>query len=141
MTGIADRLERLFDDDWNGNAPSTTTHLVRPEYGIHDRDLADELRGPDLSREPAGRPRAIFPAATFTIDDVVAAPPSVAVWWTMRGTHEGPLFGVEPTGRRVELSAIEIDRFDGGLLRETWTQSDQPGRMELVGALPTDGEP
>jgi predicted ester cyclase len=54
----------------------------------------------------------------------------------MHGTHEGPFMGVEPTGREVTLPAIEFDRFEDGLLVETWTQSDQLGLLEQLGAWP-----
>lgn len=141
MSDLTDRLERLYDGVWNGNDPSVVSDLVHPDYAIHDRDLADELGGPELYRELAARTRTIFPDAAFALEDVVAAPPSVAVRWTMRGTHDGPLFGVEPTGREVTLAAVEINRFEDGLLRETWTQSDQLGLMHQVGALPGDRQP
>ncbi|AFO56489.1 putative cyclase [Natrinema sp. J7-2] len=71
---------------------------------------------------------------TVTIDDLMAADEKVALRWTMTGTHEGgPLFGVEPTGQEVELTAIEINRFEDGKLIETWTQSDQLGLMQQLG--------
>lgn len=129
-------LERLFEDVWNGEDPGTADELVHDEYVIHDRDLADELRGPELYRALADATREIFPDASFAIEDSVAEGDRVAVRWTMTGTHEGPAFGVEPTGRRVELPAVEINRFQDGRLAETWTQSDQLALLEQVGALP-----
>jgi len=60
----------------------------------------------------------------------------VALRWTTTGTHDGALFGAEPTGSEVELAGIEIDRFESGLLAESWVQSDQLGLLEQVGALP-----
>lgn len=131
-------LERLFEDVWNGENPDTADELVHDEYLIHDRELADELRGPELYRALANATREIFPDASFTIEDSVAEADEVALRWTMTGTHEGPAFGVEPTGERVELPAVEINRFEGGQLVETWTQSDQVGLMEQVGALATE---
>lgn len=44
--------------------------------------------------------------------------------------------GVEPTGCEVTLPAIEFDRFEDGLLVETWAQSDQLGLLEQLGAWP-----
>jgi predicted ester cyclase len=129
-------LERLFEDVWNGERPATADELVHERYLIHDRDLAEELRGPELYRALASGTREAFPDATFAIEDVVAAGDEVALRWTMTGTHEGPAFGVEPTGRTVELSAVEIDRFEDGLLVETWSQSDRLGLLEQLGALP-----
>jgi predicted ester cyclase len=71
---------------------------------------------------------------TFTIEDILGADEKVALRWTMTGTHEGgPMFGVEPTGQEVELTAIEINRFEDGKLIETWTQSDQLGLVQQLG--------
>ncbi len=129
-------IERLYEDVWNGKHPNTAEELVHDAYAIHDRELAEELQGPDLYNALASSTRELFSDLTFTIEDVVAADDEVALRWTMVGTHDGPLFGVEPTGEQVELTAIEINRFEDGQLLETWTQSDQLGLMEQIGALP-----
>lgn len=127
-----ERLERLFDGVWNGEDPDVANELVAPDYVIHDRDLADEMRGPELYRALATGTREVFPDATFVIEDTVAAGHQVALRWEMTGTHEGSLFGEDPTGREVRLPAIEIDRFEDGLLVETWAQSDMLGLKEQV---------
>jgi predicted ester cyclase len=129
-------VRRLFEDVWNGANPDTSADLVHDDYTIHDRDLADRLAGPELYTALATGTREAFPDATFTIDDVVADGDTIAVRWTMTGTHEGPLADEEPTGRTVELAGMEFDRFTDGLLRETWTQSDQLGLLRQVDALP-----
>lgn len=132
-------IERLYEDVWNGKTPNTAAELVHDAYVIHDRELAEELQGPELYNALASSTRELFSTLTFTIEDVVAADDEVALRWTMVGTHDRPLFGIEPTGEQVELTAIEINRFEDGQLIETWTQSDQLGLMEQVGAVqPTD---
>lgn len=129
-------IERLYEDVWNGKNPNTAEELVHDAYLIHDRELAEELQGPELYNALASSTRELFSDLTFTIEDVVAADDEIALRWTMVRTHDGPLFGVEPTGERVELTAIEINRFEDGQLIETWTQIDQLDLMEQVGALP-----
>ena len=135
-TDDEERLRTLFEGVWNGADPSVADELVAPEYVIHDRDLAEELRGPDLYRALAEATRELFPDAAFTVDDTVAAGEKVALRWTMTGTHEGSVVGEEPTGRSIKLAAIEIDRFEDGQLVETWTQTDVLGLLEQVGAMP-----
>ena len=44
----ARRLETLYEGVWNGTDPGVADDVVAPAYVIHDRDLAAELRGPDL---------------------------------------------------------------------------------------------
>lgn len=129
------RIHRLYDGVWNGNDPDVADELVHPEYVIHDRELAEELRGPELYRALADSTREIFPDMTFTIEDSFAAGDEVAVRWTMVGTQDGAMVGVEPTGERVTLRAIEINRFEDGLLAETWTQSDMLSLLEQLDAV------
>lgn len=136
MNQNIERLHRLFDGVWNGEDPAVVADLVSEEYVIHDRELAQQLRGPELYRTLASMTRNGFSDMTITIEDSVAAGDRVALRWTMTGTHDGSVFGLEPTGKRIEYSAIEIDRFEDGLLAESWVQADMLGLMEQLGALP-----
>ena len=129
-----DTLTRLYEDVWNGANPDTANELVHEEYHIHERELAAEMQGPALYRALARGTRDIFPDMAFTIEDILGTDEKVALRWMMTGTHEGgPMFGVEPTGQEVELTAIEINRFEDRKLIETWTQSDQLGLVQQLG--------
>lgn len=128
-------LRQLFDGVWNGEDPDIADDLVHSEFIIHDRPIAEELRGPELYKTLARMTRESFSDMAFTIDDIIAAGDKVALRWTMTGTHNGPMFEIEPTGKLVKLSAIEINRFEDGKLIETWTQSDMLGLMEQIGAV------
>lgn len=136
MNENVERLRRLFDGVWNGEDPTVAADLVSEEYIIHDRELAQQLRGPELYRTLASTTRDGFSDMTITIEDSVAAGDRVALRWTMSGTHDGSVFGIEPTGKQIEYSAIEIDRFEDDLLAESWVQGDMLGLMEQLGALP-----
>jgi predicted ester cyclase len=83
-----ERLERLYEGVWNGANPDVAEELVAPDYVIHDRELAEELRGPDLYRTLADGTREVFPDMAFTIEDTLAAGDRVALRWIMTGTHE-----------------------------------------------------
>lgn len=55
-----------------------------------------------------------------TVDDLVGEGDRVAARWTLRGIQTGPLFGVPPSGGRVEASAFVIFRFADGKVVERW---------------------
>ena len=131
----ADVLRQLYRDVWNGANPESVHDLVHDAYLIHNREVPDGTSGPEIYRYLADSTREIFPDANFEIDDIVAAGQKVAVRWTMSGTHDGELYGLEPTGEEIELAGIEINWFTKGQLIETWTISDQLGLMEQLGAL------
>ncbi len=46
--------------------------------------------------------------------------------------------GVPPSGNRVEVSGITINRISEGKIVETWTNFDALGMMRQIGAI---GEP
>jgi predicted ester cyclase len=52
----------------------------------------------------------------------------VAIRWSAGGVHAGNLLGVPATGRRVDITGIDIFRVKDGKLAEMWQNWDQLGR-------------
>jgi predicted ester cyclase len=81
--------------------------------------------------------RNAVPDLTYTVVDQVAEGDKVVTRYTASGTHQGEFFGVAPTGNRIEMSGIQVDRFDeGSKLVEEWAQYDLLGAMRQMGAVP-----
>jgi predicted ester cyclase len=60
-----------------------------------------------------------------TFDDSVVEGDKVAVRARWKGTHTGPAFGREATGKSVEFTGIVIWRFDAdGRIDRRWAQVD-----------------
>lgn len=59
-----------------------------------------------------------------TIEDLIAEGDKVVVRVTMTGTHTGNFWGVPPTGRRINLTAIYIVRIADGKIVEHWGEED-----------------
>jgi len=111
----------------------------------HDLAYADEIFHPEFVNhyrpegqaivETPGRPAAGFqrfygrllggfPDATMRVDEQLAERDLVATRKTFRGTHTGELFGLPPSGNRVEWSFIDIMRVRDGKIVEHWTSMD-----------------
>lgn len=135
MSEHKENIRRLFAGVWDGENPDVADELVSSEYLIHDREIAE--RGPELYKALASMSREGFPDMSFTIDGMIEEDDTIAVRWTMTGTHEGSFYGEEPTGTQVEYSAIEFDRFEDGKLLETWIQADILGLMQQIDAVPS----
>lgn len=67
------------------------------------------------------------------IEDIFASGDRVVVREVNRGTHTGPLLGVQPTGRRIEFSGINIYRIENGRVAETWQHIDWHGALRQLG--------
>ena len=78
-----------------------------------------------------------FPDHHSTIEDQVAEGNLVATRSTFRGTHQGELMGMPPTGKQVTFSSINIDRIENGKIVEKWEQSDLLGMMQQLGMIPS----
>ena len=115
-----------------------------------DYDVADEIFASDYVRHDASTPvsgpdgyknfimmfRAAFPDLKFTCEDMVAEDDKVLVRWTARGTHQGELHGIAPTGRVGEINGMDLLRIVGGRIVESWPCFDALGLLRQLGAIP-----
>jgi predicted ester cyclase len=59
----------------------------------------------------------------------------VAIHSTMSGTHEGDLFGLPATGKKINVNQLQIERIENGKIIEHWRQSDDLGMMRQLGKI------
>ncbi len=130
--------------------------IVRRFWGVWEEgniDLVDELLAPDyVNRTPAtpNQPtgpegvkgvvsmfRSGIPDLRVVIEDMIADGDKVAVRYTLEGTHEGELFGVPPTGQRLTIKSIAIERVSDGKIREHWRVTDSLDMMQQLGVIPS----
>ena len=64
----------------------------------------------------------------------------VATRFTARGTHDGEIMGVPPTGREIAFTGIAISRVREGKIVEEWEVSDVLGLPRQIGGLPALAE-
>ena len=79
--------------------------------------------------------RSAFPDMTLTIEQQISEGDTVVTRWTARGTHEGELFGIAPTGKRVSVGGVVISRVIDGQLVEDYESYDVHGMMRQLGVL------
>ena len=80
----------------------------------------------DTFKETFSKAREGFPDLSITIEDVMAEGERVAARVTMHGTHSGEFQGIAPTGKRVEVRAIDMFRISNGKIVEHWGHADDP---------------
>ena len=102
-------------------------------------DYIDHRGGPagrDGFLAGLGAVRAGFPDWTSSPDDLVVEGDRVAARWTVRGTHQGPFFGIPATGRAITMQEAGILRFEGDRLAEVWRVADELSLLRQLGVLP-----
>jgi len=73
--------------------------------------------------------KTAFPDLTPTILGCCAEGDTVVTHWTMTGTHQQPLMGIQPTGKRHTFEVMSVGRFKGGKLVEGFEQWDDGGAL------------
>ena len=130
-------VRRVFQEFWNEQNEALVDELYAAGFVDHIPGLPPEfLSGPEGLKRNAASLRAAFPDAHFTIDDILADGDKVVTRWTVRGTHQGEMNGIPPTGRHVTVTAMSIDQIVGEKVVESWTIYDARGLLQQLGVIP-----
>ena len=130
-------IRRFLEEVFTAGHLELVDELFAPSYVLHDPSVPQEVHGPEGMKQYVAMYRAAYPDTRFTIEDQITEGDEVATRWTGRGTHQGELMGIAPTGRVV--TGIEIDRVAGGKIEETWVSHDALGMMQQLGIVPSPG--
>ncbi len=132
---IAQRFFEAFDrGNWDAIA-----NVCTPDYVGH-------LSGAPGPMDYAGHKQfglafqSAFPDVSHTIEDQIAEADRVVTRVTVRGTHTGNLMGLPPSGRPMAMTGISIFKIVDGRIAEEWTEFDQLGMMQQLGAIPAPGQ-
>jgi predicted ester cyclase len=99
-----------------------------------------EIRGADTMKGEIEYFRQAVPNLTYTVEDQLAEGDEAVTRWRASGTHQGEFSGVAGTGNQIEMSGIQIDRFDeSGKMIEEWPEYDLLGAMRQMGAIAETG--
>lgn len=81
--------------------------------------------------------RAAFPDLRMDVEDVIVSGDKGVARVRLTGAQQGELWGISPTGKRVDVQTIDIARFDdAGLVSEHWGVTDVMSMMQQLGVVP-----
>ena len=129
------RLVRdFYEEVWNRGNTAVAMEVFADDYVRHDLRPTDAVPGGAGQAKIAADFRAAFPDLVFTPELILADGDLVAARWTASGTHRGRWGAVEPTGKHVEFSGVNIFRVEGGKVVEIWNHRDDLGLLQQTGA-------
>ncbi len=126
---------RFLDELYNKGNTAVVDEQMAPNFVYHTAE-------PPTTRDRAGviqearMLRAAFPDLRFTIDEMLVEGDKMMVRWTMSGTHEGNLYGVQPTHKQVTWSGIGSAQMSDGKNIAWWNFPDDMGLFQQLGAIP-----
>lgn len=101
-----------------------------------DHDPADgQVPGPAGYRMFFSGMRTTFPDMTVTPETIVQDEDTIAIAYTLTGTHTGPFGKIPATGKKVKIRGMQISKFKDGKMVERWGSSDELGLLKQIGAI------
>jgi steroid delta-isomerase-like uncharacterized protein len=127
-------IRGFYDEVFRAGKLDAVDDLLYEDYEGH-RMFSDTLRGPEAFKAFHAGVSSAFPDIEYTVEDVVTDDSKAVVRWTARGTHGGPLAGVDPTGKHVTISGVSVYSIEKGRIRQSWDTMSVAGLGEQLKCL------
>ena len=135
------RTARQIFDVWDGDDLDALDDLLAEDVTLHAPEgVRGTVHGRDAYRNTLRMIRTGLPDLAFEADEVVAEGDVVMASCTFRGTHDGDLLGIDPTGAQIEVAWFGSYRFEDGRVVEVTSLPDLFGALLQLGAIDPPGE-
>jgi steroid delta-isomerase-like uncharacterized protein len=136
MIGVVgnELIARRFFEAWNGHL-EVIDELAARELEVRYPALGRTVYGRDAYKRLHADIRRRFPDLELTPDEPIVGSSHVVIEWMGSSTHLTRLFGVEPTGKRMQWSGVSIYRIQAGKVVEERGQEDMLTVLRQIGAL------
>jgi predicted ester cyclase len=127
-------VRRYYEEVVNTGAVDRLADFLSPDYA----EVHDNVRYPiglDGAEEHVRGVRRTYPDLHLTVEQQVAEAEWVVTRVTMRGTHQGEWLGIRPTGKQVEMTAVNLDRVVNGRIVEHGGAANLLGPLLAIGAI------
>jgi len=127
-------VRRYYEEVVNTGAIDEVPRFVSPNYvEVHDnKRYAIGIEG---AKEHIRGVRHTYPDLHLTAEQQIAEGEWVVTRVTMRGTHLGEWQGIEPTGKPIEVTVVNIDRVTSGRIVEHGGAANLLGPLLEIGAI------
>jgi steroid delta-isomerase-like uncharacterized protein len=131
-------IARDYIEGWNKRDWDGWRKLLHAEYTYTGGD-GQTQKGPQIGLDLGQMYAAAFPNGKLDIKHVHAVSDDVAiVEFVARGTHEGELQGIAPTGRQMELPVCMLVEVRDGQIYAEREYMDMMHMMQQLGVVPAE---
>jgi steroid delta-isomerase-like uncharacterized protein len=129
------KTQQIIADALNGRNIAAVDDAFEPDCYIHmNGGPKRDLTLSEFKDMLAGMLTA-FPDLHLTVDDQFTVDDRVATRWTIKGTHDGPLGPLGPSGKQVTIEGMIMDRYVDSKITERWELWDQAWLLQQLDAL------
>lgn len=128
---------RGFEETLNQRNLAVVDDLHVPDFVYHNASRT--INGLESFKQYLSMLLTAFPDLHVIIEDMIGEGDRVVVRFTFRGTHQGDLRGIPPTGKQVAVRGIDIICAANGKVVEEWANIDELGLLQQLGVVPVPG--
>jgi steroid delta-isomerase-like uncharacterized protein len=121
---------------WNAHDAAGVASFYAPDYVGIDSSEPGQQRGPDGVRHTVQRYLNAFPDLQLIPEQMVVNSEHAAVKLIVRGTHQGGIMRIPPTGRQTKIHGVAFVTFANGKIIEASYLWDVAGFLRDIGLLP-----
>lgn len=136
---------RWFDELFNEGDLGVADEILADDVDYHGPTslTPDDVGGPDDIKEYVELYQNAFPDLWYTVERRYPTGDGLAVQWTVTGTHESDLLGIEATGEMFEVEGINLfDVEDGAIaaVRSEWDTLKMAQELDVVPPVGPSGD-
>lgn len=134
-------LERFYDTVYILPNLAEAQNAITPDYIDHNPVNTKSVSGIEGLKYTSKLFRTGFPDLVIAIEDLIVGRDRIVARIRMRGTHQGEFMGLKPTGKRIDVSAVEIYAIVGEKISERWGNLDGIALFQQLGVIQTRETP
>lgn len=104
-----------------------------------DMTMPDTMKGKDQGKKFFKMMTTAFPDVKTTNANMIAVGDYVISEGAITGTHKGPMMGIQPTKKTVNMHGIDIIQFKDGKMVHGWSYGNGMEMMTQLGLVPPPG--
>jgi predicted ester cyclase len=147
--GISEEQAKAIVDDvlrvYNEGNLALADDVMSPEYVEHNPDSPEPYKGLDTFKNGLTVTRKAFPDFNLKFDEVYIKGDKMAVTWTLKGTHLGPMAlpggELPPTGKKIQYSGVTLVLIANGKIVESWFYYNLLDMFQQLGFTLTPPQP
>jgi predicted ester cyclase len=132
-------IRRYIEEVVNTGNVDDLASFISPNY-IESDDQTGQSSGLEGAKKHILGVRETYPDLHVTVEQQIAEGEWVVSRITARGTHLGTWLGMKPTGKRVEVTGVNIDRVVDGRIVEHGGAANLLGPLLEIGAIQVVGD-
>jgi steroid delta-isomerase-like uncharacterized protein len=128
-------IQTYFNEVWNKGKVELLDDLLTKDYINHTPSTPNPAPGAIGLKPIVLAIRKGFPDLHYEIKELIITEDRVVARVVMTGTQTDTLFDIPPTGKRIEVNQINIEKIEHGKIAEHWRVTDELTLMKQLGVV------